>query len=152
MLCYSSSALTGFCAPCSYPFKRGKNKLGRGRDTSRPTTTIWQVCWRIIQMVFLWRSEILRLAVSDLESVNKKRLELQTPGTLRCTDYVLSNNKTTSFPFLAPLIDHVLHGVTSNCIVDSFVYWAVITEGHWKKRALRRLWDTGQHPKLPVKM
>lgn len=68
--------------------------------------------------------------VSDLESVNKKRLELQTPATRRYTDYVLSNDKTTSFPFLAPLIDHVLHGVASNCIVDSF-HVCLLSSENW---------------------
>lgn len=55
----------------SYPFKRGKSKVASGRDTSKLTTTIWQASWRIIQMVFLRRSELDGLNVSHVATVNK---------------------------------------------------------------------------------
>lgn len=64
------------CFP-SYPSRKGKSSLDKESDTSRHTTTTWQASWRIIQTAFLWRSESpLQLAVTDEQSVNKKRLEM----------------------------------------------------------------------------
>lgn len=63
----------------SYLSRKGKSRLGKGSDTSRHTTTTWRASWRITQMAFLWRSErSLRLAVTDEQSVNMKRLEMQS--------------------------------------------------------------------------
>lgn len=71
------------CASRSYPFKRGRSKVGRGRDTSRRTTTIWQACWRTIQTASLLRSEVVSTsllpALTAATSVNLNRPRTETP-------------------------------------------------------------------------
>lgn len=71
--------LTAFLCFISYLSRKGKSRPGKESDTSRHTTTTWRASWRITQMAFLWRSESsLRLAVTDEQSVNTKRLEMQS--------------------------------------------------------------------------
>lgn len=71
--------LTAFVCFISYLSRKGKSRPGKESDTSRHTTTTWRASWRITQMAFLWRSESsLRLAVTDEQSVNTKRLEMQS--------------------------------------------------------------------------
>lgn len=125
-----------FWGPYSYQCKRGRSKVGRERDTSRPTTTIWQVSWRTIQMVSLWRSESLPLSASGPRRTDRRWQEMETLATLRYKDFFMAN-KLASFPFFALLSvisGPVFCGVNSNCVVESFlVYWSVITEGHGGK-------------------
>lgn len=148
-----------FWAPYSYQCKRGRSKVGRERDTSRPTTTIWQVSWRTIQMVSLWRSESLPLSASgprrtDVESVNRRWQEMETLATLRNKDFFMAN-KLATFPFFALLsviIGPVLYGVNSNCVVESFLVLLISDNWRaWRKRA-ETIKDTKRSYNLTVKL
>lgn len=88
-------------------------------------------------MGFLLRSEILYHTASsprrsDVESVKKKWLEMETLATQRYKDFFMTVcyvKPTSFFSFLCtPLSDLVLHGVNSSCVVESFLVCLLISD------------------------
>lgn len=93
-----------FCVPCSYQSKRERSKVGRGRDTLKPTTTTWQEYWRTIQRVCLSRSEIFSLSICKSKWLERER-ERPWPHYNKYLNGCAMSKKVFYFSFFALLSD-----------------------------------------------